>query len=849
LQRWSEYEKRAFDLSNGSSIALQAGDIQPNASNESSSVVISENQHRHGRLLEDSAFIQFAGTDFSSPKTTSTSVATHRELGLANSIWASPESPESTDSSAVIYSSLPAPVSSPWISTKQHHQRQVLIEYTVKVQKGDHNSRPRIPGLARLLKNIGVKQDLILELKQDNALVLCNTLSVNCTFNLKTNKSAILYKAADEIPNDSAWTIHFQIPFQAKKFYDVVAQNGLQISAKKVDGKRSIIARDYLHSRQAANLSALVHDNFTNIEEFNAVNREYIINNAKSSHARRVTYTFDELMKLRYRASKSQEGRLSDILIHLTQILPTHSKALIRDSPVRAVEPSRFPINSITYSQHAPHSISIALSGKLSKGVTPVIETPNFTQAVATGMDLPTTNTISKRTATKVWSAMPNKVKAIILGKSVDLPQNTKQAIPSFVKRENSLVTQGIPNTQYNKHISKSLDHERLLKTLESYHLNIEAETRVLSNTNSKAALCPSYIVPSPARDAPRFDLIQASIMDKLSPCSQISGLQSPTPITLTPPAAESPTVSTCSGAIESQYKYIPVTTLPTLVHSIPTLVTTLQPQVVETRSLAELLTDVPVVENTPPAILPKDFMPIITKAKRQSTELTNPQPDLFPPVVRPAIYANIHIATNANLRGMPGLGSSRWFTDDSVHSPDPSAIPLTPVDGYKHRRGASICPSKLPQAPILPNIPAVTPIFQTVGFQEPDGTYREVTGMIKAGSIPVIAQVPPPVLVQEYLGFTPAVLPTYTGQVRFPTQSNMYRQPISSEPNSSSQLFDKEDLVHASHPALFGRSVTARPTSSDRRTQTPVPHRKIVQAKSQSTLNSNCVGKSSFPQ
>ncbi|KAG4434635.1 hypothetical protein IFR05_009871 [Cadophora sp. M221] len=198
----------------------------------------------------------------------------------------------------------------------------------------------------------------------------------------------------------------------------------------------------------------------------------------------------------------------------------------------------------------------------------------------------------------------------------------------------------------------------------------------------------------------------------------------------------------------------------------------------------------------------------------------------------------------NKVLKGAPGLSASKW-ADESITpqftrhsrlppSPFPSSFMTAPQGGMYYPQGQ--------HANQIPT-PGFAPMMATVLVENPDGTYREVTGMVKPGSVPIVAHAPIP-----QMGHQPYVenvrpssghmdSPNYTTASTFPARPNPYQH------DSSFGSVASDSKINPDAPTF--EPSPQRPEAFAPGDERPAlsPRRGNLQSQLQSRLNSSMNG------
>ncbi|KAH7356461.1 hypothetical protein BKA65DRAFT_494746 [Rhexocercosporidium sp. MPI-PUGE-AT-0058] len=213
-----------------------------------------------------------------------------------------------------------------------------------------------------------------------------------------------------------------------------------------------------------------------------------------------------------------------------------------------------------------------------------------------------------------------------------------------------------------------------------------------------------------------------------------------------------------------------------------------------------------------------------------------------LPAVVQPAkLTRALDEGFNKVLKGAPGLSASKW-ADEST-TPQFTKYPRIPPSTFQPTPpGGGMYYPQGPHANQFPT-PGFAPVLATVLVKNADGTYREETGMVKAGSVPIVAHAPIP-----RMGHQPYVenvrpssghmnYPTYPTNSTFPVRPTAYQQ------SSSFEFVDSETKINP--VALTFKPSPQRPQTSasgDQRTALS-PSRGNLQAQLQSRLNNSMTG------
>lgn len=573
----------------------------------------------------------------------------------------------------------------------------------------------------------------------------------------------------------------------------------------------------------------------------------------------RITYSVQDLMGLRQNAAEFHEERLSDEVIHLARPQLASSPASNASSSVSC---NITPTNTVQPTSHVTRSVVLSQQESLAPQ--------------ATASTVPTaspTKPQSQQTDMNLWHTMLNKVKGgkaaivkpVVIEALVE-PAQTKGEVAQIIKQEATtsaepvavelpVVSQGVQGS--SKHKTSNSDYERLAKTLDGFHLNAEIGTVASPTTIANDAASQVQATPQgrtslqPSRETPKLRLMEESILSRLS---------SPTlPSTLSPQISARPLPATNASArlqaLGAQLSPPPKTAV--LAPSATSAYIT-EPRAGSTK--AEVQNGASVVKLVESSATLPDAAPSHTPTSSRNNEptrstaippITSAQV-LSPPRPLSGAYANIHVASNSNLRGVPGLAASRWSTGGQGFTPSPTIPPYTPVATHSYMHGAttnaSQIPGSVPSRPPMPLPSNLEPIYQTVLVQDAQGNYREVTGMVKTGSIPIVAhqiaeqQLPP--VTPPNLGFTPVSLPTPTAPFNFPARPDMYNHHISPDSGSPEQNF-KPDATPF-RPSTRGRADEITMPGA-RLALSPVRKGENVQAKLQSRLTNSLAGRGSF--
>lgn len=575
----------------------------------------------------------------------------------------------------------------------------------------------------------------------------------------------------------------------------------------------------------------------------------------------RITYSIQDLMGLRQNAAGFQGERLSDEVVHLSRPQLTSSTVSNAGNPISF---NNAPKNTVQPTSHA------------ARNAAPIQQASAAPQAVASTVS--TTSPAKpqrQQTDMNLWHTILNKdkggkpaiVKPVVNEKMAE-PTKTKVEVAQSIKQETTVSTEPVVvkfpivssgAQASSKHKTSNSDYESLAKTLEGFHLNTEIETVVSSapianDLVSQVQATPQVQVSQqPAGETLKLRLMEESILSRLS---------SPTlPSTPNPPVAAQTLLATNVNArLKALGAQLSPPTTTAIFAPLVAPKDAIEPQTDSAKAEVQSGACIPRLAGSTAALpdAARVHAPIAhhTNNPTRSTTLspsTSAQV-LSPPRPLSGAYANMHVASNGNLRGVPGLAASRWSSGGQGFASGPTTAPYTPVvtQSYMHSAtaNASHIPGSVPSRPPMPLPSNLAPVYQTILVQDEQGNFREVTGMVKTGSIPIVAhqvaeqQLPP--VTPPNMGFTQVVLPTPTAPFSFPARPDMYNHHMSpGSDNSEQQLkpdavpFRPQPRGRADEKAMPG----ARPALS------PVRKGENVQAKLQNRLNNSLAGRGPFQQ
>ncbi|KAM3072915.1 hypothetical protein ACMFMF_007242 [Clarireedia jacksonii] len=165
------------------------------------------------------------------------------------------------------------------------------------------------------------------------------------------------------------------------------------------------------------------------------------------------------------------------------------------------------------------------------------------------------------------------------------------------------------------------------------------------------------------------------------------------------------------------------------------------------------------------------------------------------------------------------GLATSKWARG-GVLDLKPQARILTPtVTEYKQsskstsQDNTNAWTSHTPIFPVHEPFQPTVPAYQTVLVPHPEtGRLIEVTGMVKTGSVPIVAHMPAPPSPQQYVGNPNGFLPP--GPLTFPPRPSMLERPFS-DSGSEEALKPTAPAFVPSHTGTCGNTSAPRPALS----------------------------------
>ncbi|PQE27001.1 hypothetical protein CJF31_00003719 [Rutstroemia sp. NJR-2017a BVV2] len=166
------------------------------------------------------------------------------------------------------------------------------------------------------------------------------------------------------------------------------------------------------------------------------------------------------------------------------------------------------------------------------------------------------------------------------------------------------------------------------------------------------------------------------------------------------------------------------------------------------------------------------------------------------------------------------GLATSKWALGGGVPEFKPRPRNLTPtVTEHKqlskstYQAYPDTWPSHMPVAPVQELPPMSVPVYQTVLIPDPvTGKFIEVTGMVKTGSVPVVAHMPVPSPPQQYVGNSNSF--SSPSSVPFPPRPSMLERPFS-DSGSEEGLKPTAQIFTPSRTGTRGTTTAPRPALS----------------------------------
>jgi hypothetical protein len=521
----------------------------------------------------------------------------------------------------------------------------------------------------------------------------------------------------------------------------------------------------------------------------------------KINRPSRITYTFKELMDIRKNAVEFSRHDLDEEVAHLARP-------------------------------------SLANSSTVPQTVNTTVNVPR--SAAKTLQAYEAKNTQTQLTDMGQWLAMlsPEKKSAAAKVEPLLVPDNiqsqTETAIHVLISKNQEIPVM----VQSSKHFPRNSDYERLAKSLEGFHLEPELAEKANTSQPTAPIAVKTESSTQVTRGTPKSRLMEDAIVAKLISPNLLSA-QSPDVSLSRSPLAVVHTRLQAIGAHLDPTKKAKIEVAPALPAATPKPLT---PSLVANIALPSTVDKKPI------------FTPTVIDMPQ--TELVNTQTISDPRgrttitsanvgngeakacTTLPTLHSNPVLPSNKDLKGMPGLAASKWSTAQT--SPNPKVRAFQPASSYMYDQGpgpsTSIPNSVASPPPILPNMPNVAPVFQTVLVKDEFGQYREVTGMVKAGSIPVVAHMPVPPVTQENIGFNHTHTTHFSMSASFPARLNMLRH-LSNESDESDQAF--KPLPPNFYPSR-DRSEVAPVNPVARPPLSPVRQGDNIQAKLQSRLNNS---------
>ncbi|KAL2073813.1 hypothetical protein VTL71DRAFT_11139 [Oculimacula yallundae] len=206
-------------------------------------------------------------------------------------------------------------------------------------------------------------------------------------------------------------------------------------------------------------------------------------------------------------------------------------------------------------------------------------------------------------------------------------------------------------------------------------------------------------------------------------------------------------------------------------------------------------------------------------------------------------------------LQGSAGLSASKWANSPAAPqftSARPPYTPQLPFQPIYQEQAPPLPFQPVPQGVIYPQgphvhqapTPGLAPMIATVLVHMEDGTIREVTGLYKAGSMPIVPHVPVPQMGHQ--AYAENVSPSSNGYVHspnYPVGSAFPTRPPTHHQNQSSLGSMSDAKINTVAPMLTPSP--QRPQVSAPQEQRPAlsPRRANIQSQVQSRLNSSLNG------
>jgi len=241
---------------------------------------------------------------------------------------------------------------------------------------------------------------------------------------------------------------------------------------------------------------------------------------------------------------------------------------------------------------------------------------------------------------------------------------------------------------------------------------------------------------------------------------------------------------------------------------------------------------------------------PAVMEAKFQGVSSTiKTEPSKNPISSVPAVDSSRHIqaaaepakrskalddSLNKVLKGAPGLSASKWADDSTTLHTTVHTAPRTYSSSFQPTQ----------QAPYYsqgPPTQGYAPVMTTVLVPDGPGRWKEVTGMVKAGSIPLVAHAPMPQPAGPYVenvrpSSGPIDYSSYPAHANFPVRPNTFQH------HSSFGSVNSESKINPAAPT-FKPSPQRAQGSTPLSQRQPLSPSKNIQSQLQSRLNSSMTG------
>ncbi|PVH80692.1 hypothetical protein DL98DRAFT_189341 [Cadophora sp. DSE1049] len=222
-----------------------------------------------------------------------------------------------------------------------------------------------------------------------------------------------------------------------------------------------------------------------------------------------------------------------------------------------------------------------------------------------------------------------------------------------------------------------------------------------------------------------------------------------------------------------------------------------------------------------------------------QTEPVKNPTPSVpaAPESAKPS--NSLDETFNKVLKGAPGLSASKWADEPANPQLTGHQPPRSHPSSFQPTQQAPY----YPQGPHLNQVPTpgYAPVVATVLVPDGPGRWKEVTGMVKAGSVPLVAHAPIPQAGNSYIE---NVRPS-SGHMDYSnhsTPSNFPVRPNTFQHHSSFSSVNSESKINPGAPT-FKPSPQRPQRSTPLGQRQPLSPSKNIQSQLQSRLNSSMTG------